>query len=61
LNATGWRIGWSIGPEKLIKYGSIINNTANYCINHPGQIAFAEAFKIIDSPESSSDGKSSFI
>lgn len=36
LNATGWRIGWAIGPEKLIKYGSIINNTANYCINHPG-------------------------
>jgi aspartate/methionine/tyrosine aminotransferase len=35
LNATGWRIGWAIGPSKLIKHGRIINNTTSYSINHP--------------------------
>jgi len=36
LNSTGWKIGWAIGPERIINLGGIINNTTSYCTNHPG-------------------------
>lgn len=36
LNATGWKIGWAVGPASLIRLGGIINNTTCYCTNHPG-------------------------
>ena len=34
--ATGWKIGWAIGPERIVRLGGIINNTSAYCANHPG-------------------------
>ena len=35
LNATGWKVGWSVGPERLVRLMGIINNTTCYCTNHP--------------------------
>ena len=48
LNATGWKIGWSIGPERIIKLGAIINSTTSYCANNPGQIAMAKSLDLIN-------------
>jgi len=39
FNATGWKLGWSIGPAAIIKMGGIISNTVFYTGNTPGQIA----------------------
>jgi len=36
FNCTGWKIGWAIGPAKLIRLGGIINGTTHYCQNTPG-------------------------
>ena len=36
LNATGWKVGWSIGPSEIIKLGGINYNTSNYSTNTPG-------------------------
>lgn len=36
FSATGWKVGWSIGPKKLVYNGGIINNTVFYCFNTPG-------------------------
>jgi aspartate/methionine/tyrosine aminotransferase len=35
LNATGWKVGWSIAPERILRLGGIINNTTTYCTNNP--------------------------
>ena len=35
LNATGWKVGWAIGPERIIRLAGIINNTISYCTNTP--------------------------
>ena len=43
LNATGWKIGWTIGPEKLIQFGGVIANTVFSCFNTPGQLAVANS------------------
>ena len=36
MNATGWKIGWAIGPAKLIRNGAIVANSNYYCFNTPG-------------------------
>jgi aspartate/methionine/tyrosine aminotransferase len=36
LNATGWKVGWAIGPQKLLHMGGVISNTVFYCFNTPG-------------------------
>ena len=36
FNATGWKIGWTIGPANIIKLGGIIYNTSSYSTNTPG-------------------------
>lgn len=36
LNATGWKVGWAIGPEYLVRLAGIMNNTTFYCQNTPG-------------------------
>lgn len=51
LNATGWKVGWAIAPEKILRLGGIINNTVSYCTNSPAQIAMSHALKIIESKE----------
>ena len=43
FNATGWKIGWAIGPQKLLHLGGVIANTVFYCFNTPGQHAVAHS------------------
>mmetsp|Transcript_10138 Transcript_10138/g.17102 ORF Transcript_10138/g.17102 Transcript_10138/m.17102 type:complete len:91 (+) Transcript_10138:575-847(+) len=35
MNATGWKVGWAIAPERILRYGCIINNTVTYITNNP--------------------------
>lgn len=35
FNATGWKIGWAVAPDYLIKPCAIISNTVIYCSNTP--------------------------
>jgi kynurenine aminotransferase len=35
FSATGWKLGWCVGPESIIKMGGIISNTVFYCSNTP--------------------------
>lgn len=46
LNATGWKVGWAIGPDYLIKLGGIIQNTITYSNNTPAQIAIARSLPL---------------
>lgn len=41
FNATGWKIGWAVGPSNIIKLGGVIQSSVFYCFNHPGQIGMA--------------------
>jgi aspartate/methionine/tyrosine aminotransferase len=43
LNCTGWKIGWGIGPAKLVRFGGVLANAIFYCCNSPGQVAFARS------------------
>lgn len=43
FNATGWKLGWAIGPENLIKPVSVISNAVIYCANTPTQVAIARS------------------
>lgn len=48
FNATGWKLGWSIGPKKLLYNGAIISNSMYYCFNTPGQHAMATGLDHVD-------------
>jgi kynurenine aminotransferase len=41
FSATGWKVGWGIGPEDIINASSIISTTTVYCTNAPAQVAMA--------------------
>mmetsp|Transcript_24840 Transcript_24840/g.33252 ORF Transcript_24840/g.33252 Transcript_24840/m.33252 type:complete len:445 (+) Transcript_24840:43-1377(+) len=58
FNATGWKIGWTIGPEKLIHHGCIIANTVFYCFNTPGQVAVATSLDRHEKPGYNEAGNS---
>lgn len=62
LNATGWKIGWAIGPEPIIRIGGIINNTTAYCTNNPAQIAMSKCLPIIETgtPSFTSEARGNF-
>ena len=42
FSATGWKLGWAIGPAPIIHMGAIISNTVFYTGNTPGQIAMGK-------------------
>ncbi len=48
--ATGWKVVWAIGPERIVKLGGIINAATSYIANHPAQIAMAKALDYIHEP-----------
>jgi len=50
LNATGWKVGWAIGPAEIIKLGGIIANTVSYSTNTPAQVAFSKALSESEKP-----------
>lgn len=35
FNATGWKVGWAVGPENLLKPVGVITNVVVYCANTP--------------------------
>ena len=35
FNATGWKIGWGIGPERILRHLAIVTSALNYCTNNP--------------------------
>lgn len=39
--ATGWRVGWLIGPEHLVKYAFAAQTRVVFCVNSPCQEAVA--------------------
>jgi len=57
LNATGWRIGWVIGPQKLLHLGGVIINAVYYCFNTPGQVAIGHALDKVEEPGYNSKGQ----
>jgi len=61
FNATGWKVGWAIGHQKLVRLGGILNNTSFYCQNTPGQVAMAQALRHAEQHELESDGSSTFL
>jgi aspartate/methionine/tyrosine aminotransferase len=44
FSCTGWRIGWAIGPEPLLRLGGIIQNAAVFNAPTPCQVAMARSF-----------------
>ena len=43
FNATGWKVGWAIGPKDLIRTGGIIINNCYYNAHVPSQVAMAKS------------------
>jgi len=41
MNATGWKIGWMIGPEDLVKQAMFVHECMTFNTNVPGQIALS--------------------
>ena len=50
MNATGWKIGWAVGPKELIRNGAILANSVYYCFNTPGQVAMANSLDACFAP-----------
>lgn len=46
FSCTGWRIGFGLGPEGLIKPLVASQNWINFCTNRPTQVAISEAMKL---------------
>lgn len=44
--ATGWRVGWVIGPEHLLKHVAAAHTRIVFCVNTPLQVASSEALDI---------------
>ena len=58
LNATGWKLGWVIGPERLVYHGGVIANTVFYCHSTPGQVAFSTSLDKAAQPGYNEAGES---
>jgi len=41
FSATGWKVGWAVGPADIINVASVVSTTTIYCVNAPAQIAMA--------------------
>lgn len=51
LSISGWRIGWAIGPQRILYYGGIVAVTIYECWNTPGQIALGKTLgKLMKEP-----------
>ena len=50
MNCTGWRIGWAIGPEYLVKYINGYLQWATFGSNRPCSKAFSYAFESAELP-----------
>ena len=41
FSATGWKVGWAVGPADIIGAAAVIATTTIYCVNAPAQVAMA--------------------
>ena len=45
LNCTGWKIGWAIGPNRLIKNIGMVHEASCFNNNVPGQVAIGNSLE----------------
>lgn len=50
FSCTGWRVGFAIGPELLIKYAIAAHSYTCYSINRPAQVGIANCLKFSENP-----------
>lgn len=50
FSATGWKVGWVVGPSALVDEMKIVQQISVFCVNHMTQIAFAKALRRADNP-----------
>lgn len=43
MNCTGWKVGWAIGPQDIIKNIAAVHEAAVFNLNVPGQVAIANS------------------
>lgn len=43
MNCTGWKVGWAIGPQDLIKHIAAVHEACVFNNNVPGQVAIARS------------------
>lgn len=46
---TGWKIGWAMGPEALVRATQKAHQWVTFAVSHPFQIAIAAALRLPDS------------
>lgn len=50
MNATGWKIGWIVGPAELTREAALIHESGIFNLNVPGQVALARSMDQLDKP-----------
>ena len=51
MNATGWKVGWMVGPSDLVKHSMYVHEATTFNMNVPGQIAVANSMdQVFNSP-----------
>jgi len=50
FSITGWKIGWMVGPEKLVQRINMVNQWVVFCVSTPHQEAVARALARADDP-----------
>ena len=50
MNATGWKVGWIIGPEQIVKEASLVHESGIFNLNVPGQVAIARSMDDLSKP-----------
>jgi kynurenine--oxoglutarate transaminase/cysteine-S-conjugate beta-lyase/glutamine--phenylpyruvate transaminase len=47
LACTGWKVGWAVGPKKLVDCLCLATAWVSFSVNTPGQVAVADCLKQI--------------
>lgn len=50
FSATGIRIGWCIGPQKLLQIVNTIHQYNSFCLYDPAQLAISDSLEIAEQP-----------
>jgi kynurenine---oxoglutarate transaminase / cysteine-S-conjugate beta-lyase / glutamine---phenylpyruvate transaminase len=58
FSCTGWKVGWAIGPEHLIKAVTAVQQWVNFSAPTPNQHAIAKALQIARQPYTVQDSNS---
>jgi len=48
FSVTGWKLGWTIGPEHLLKSLCIVHQNCNYCCPTPLQVSVFLCYSPVD-------------